>query len=108
MWYPCGSFKGDERSASLAKNYADGGLLAGISKKQLDGGIAGSLFRDQARLKESIIGTYPQLRKSKEQLQFGYKLAYEGLSKEKAKEVVPVEPKEQKGVMDNIKNIFSG
>ena len=40
-------FKGDNRSGALAKNYADGGLLAGISKKQLDGGIAGSLFQDQ-------------------------------------------------------------
>jgi hypothetical protein len=51
---------------------------------------------------------YPQLRKSRETLEFGYKLAYEGLTEEKANEIFPVEIKEQKGVFDNIKNIFSG
>jgi hypothetical protein len=107
MWYPCGSFKGDERSGALAKNYADGGLLAGVSKKQIDGGVAGSLYRDQQKLTESICRAYPQLRKSRDAFEFGYKLAYEGLSKEKSEEITLVEPKEQKGVFDNIKNIFS-
>lgn len=107
MWYPCGSFKGDDRSAALAKGYADDGLFAGISKKQLDGGIAGSLFSDQARLKESIVRTYPQLRKSADSFEFGYKLSFEGLAKEKSEEITLVEPKEQKGVFDSIKNIFS-
>jgi len=108
MWYPCGSFKGDERSAALSKSFADDGLLAGISKKQLDGGVAGSVFRDLEKLKESICRTYPQLRKSRDELEFGYKLAFEGLSKEKADEMNIVEPKEQKGLLDNVKNMFSG
>ena len=107
MWYPCGSFKGDDRSAALAKGFADGGLLSGVSKKQLDGGIAGSLYSDQARLKESIVRTYPQLRKSADDFVFGYKLAYEGLDKKQSEEITIVEPKEQKGVFDSIKNIFS-
>lgn len=106
-WLPCGSFKGDERSAALAKSYAEGGMLAGISKKQLDAGIAGSLYQDLARLKETVARAYPQLRKSSGDFQFGYKLAYQGLSEEKAKEVVPVEPKENKGVFDGLRNIFS-
>mmetsp|Transcript_93227 Transcript_93227/g.268443 ORF Transcript_93227/g.268443 Transcript_93227/m.268443 type:complete len:206 (-) Transcript_93227:15-632(-) len=107
IWYPCGSFKGDERSAALAKSYSDGGMLSGISKKQLDAGIAGSLYRDVAKLKETVCRAYPQLRKVKEELEFGYKLAFEGLPEEKAKEIIPVEPKEQKGVLDGIRNIFS-
>ena len=107
MWYPCGSFKGDDRSAALCKSYADDGFLAGISKKQLDAGIAGSLFNDLEKLKETVSRAYPQLRKSRDQLQFGYKLAYEGLSDEKASKIEPVEPKEQKGPLDGIKNIFS-
>ena len=107
MWYPCGSFKGDDRSAALAKSYADGGMLSGISKKQLDGGISGSLYRDLPKLKETVCRAYPQLRQSRDDFQFGYKLAFEGLSEEKSKEIVPVEPKEQKGVFDGIKNIFS-
>ena len=36
MWYPCGSFKGDEKSAALCENYASNGLLSSISKNQLD------------------------------------------------------------------------
>lgn len=82
-------------------------MLAGISKKQLDGGIAGSLYNDVAKLKETVCRAYPQLRKSREELDFGYKLAFPGLPEDKAKEIVPVEPKEQKGPLDGIRNIFS-
>lgn len=104
MWYPCGSFKGDEKSRALATNYRDGGLLAGISKKQLDSGIEGSLYRDLPKLNESIFRAYPQLRKAKDELEYGYKLAFEGLDKD---EICPVTPKEQKGVLDSVKNMFS-
>lgn len=82
-------------------------MLSGISKKQLDGGIAGSLYRDVDKLKETVCRAYPQLRKSKEEFEFGYKLGFQGLPEEKAKEIIPVEPKEQKGVLDGIRNIFS-
>eukprot|EP00562_Extubocellulus_spinifer_P001368 CAMPEP_0178480818 /NCGR_PEP_ID=MMETSP0696-20121128/5893_1 /TAXON_ID=265572 /ORGANISM="Extubocellulus spinifer, Strain CCMP396" /LENGTH=213 /DNA_ID=CAMNT_0020108273 /DNA_START=64 /DNA_END=705 /DNA_ORIENTATION=- len=106
MWYPCGSFKGDEKSAALASNYRDQGMMAGISKKQLDSGVAGSLYRDVDKLKESVVRGYPQLRKAKDELEWGYKLAYEGLSDDLGK-IQEIEPKEQKGVFDGIKNIFS-
>lgn len=82
-------------------------MMAGISKKQLDGGIAGSLAQDQEKLKESVVRSYPQLRKSKEELEWGYKLAFEGLPAEKANKVEVVEQKEQKGVLDGVKNLFS-
>lgn len=104
MWYPCGSFKGDEKSRALASNYRDKGILAGISKKQLDSGIEGSLYRDLPKLNESIFRAYPQLRKSKDELQYGYKLAFEGLSEDE--KICKVEPKEQKGVFDTVKNMF--
>jgi len=106
LWYPCGSFKGDDRSGALCSNYQKDGFLAGISKKQIDAGVSGSLFRDQAKLVETICRQYPQLRKSKDELQFGFKLSYEGLSEEQSK-VTLVEPKEQKGVLDGIKTMFS-
>ena len=107
IWYPCGSFKGDERSAALAKSYSEGGLLSGISKKQLDGGIEGSLYSDLNKLKETVIRAYPQLRKQRDNMEFGYKLKFNGLPEDKAKEIVPVEPKEQSGPLDGLKNIFS-
>ena len=107
MWYPCGSFKGDEKSRALAQGWSDGGIMAGISKKQLDGGIAGSLAQDEERLKESVVRSYPQLRKSRSELEWGYKLAFEGLPEDKAKNVEVVVPKAQSGVLDGVKNLFS-
>ena len=105
MWYPCGSFKGDERSSALCSSYRDDGLLSGISKNQLDAGVSGSLYRDKDRLVETICRGYPQLRKSKDELEFGYKLAYEGLSNDKS-QINVVVPKEQKGFFDGIKSAF--
>jgi len=103
LWYPCGSFKGDDRSAALCSNYKNDGILAGISKKQIVAGVSGSLFRDLTRMKETICRTYPQLRKSKDTFEYGFKLAYEGLSDEQTK-INVVEPKEQKGLIDGIKS----
>jgi len=93
----------------LAKSYADGGWLADISKKQLDAGIAGSLAQDVTRLVETVSRAYPALRTSKkEELEFGYRLNYPGLPDEKAKEIIPVEPKEQEqGPLAGLRNIFS-
>ena len=107
MWYPCGSFKGDEKSAALCQSYADNGLLSSISKNQLDAGVGGSLYRDLARLEETIVRGYPQLRKDKGNLEFGYKLSYKGLTKEQEK-IQVVEVKEQKGFLDGLKNVFGG
>jgi hypothetical protein len=106
MWYPCGSFKGDEKSKALAQSWADGGMMAGISKKQLDGGIAGSLYQDIEKLKDSVCRAYPQLRKSRNEFEWGYKLAYDGLPEEKSKAIELVEPKEMKGALDGLKNLF--
>ena len=105
MWYPCGSFKGDERSMALCSSWRDDGLLSGVSKNQLDAGVSGSLYRDQERLVETICRGYPQLRKSKDDLEFGYKLAFDGLSEEKS-QISTVVPKEQKGFFDGIKSAF--
>jgi hypothetical protein len=107
MWYPCGSFKGDDKSGALAKGYADNGMMSGISKKQLDGGIAASLFRDKDRLVESIVRGYPQLRKSRDEFEFGYRLGFDGLDEKKSAEIHVVVPKESKGIFDNVKNLFS-
>lgn len=106
MWYPCGSFKGDEKSRALASNYRDKGFLAGISKNQLDSGIEGSLYRDLDKLNGTVLRAYPQLRNSKDELQYGYRLAFEGLPENEP--IVEVTPKEQKGIVDNIKGMFGG
>lgn len=92
---------------ALAKNYANGGMMASVSKKQIDVGIASSLFRDQGKLAESICRAYPQLRKSSTAFEFGYKLAFDGLNEEQAAEIKAIEPKESTGFVDNIKNMFT-
>ena len=107
VWYPCGSFKGDEKSAALAQSYASGGFLSGLSKKQLDSGISGSLFKDLAKLEESIFRGYPQLRKEKGKLEFGYKLSFEGLNEEQQR-ISVVEVKEMEGgIFGGLKNLFN-
>jgi hypothetical protein len=107
IWYPCGSFKGDERSGGLAKNYVDKNLMAGISKSQLDNGIAGSIYKDLSKLTDSVCRSFPQLRKAKDDLEWGYRLGYVGLD-EKEEPIFLIEPKEQKGMIDNIKGMFGG
>ncbi|KAL3804178.1 hypothetical protein HJC23_013697 [Cyclotella cryptica] len=108
IWYPCGSFKGDEKSAALAQSYASNGFLSSLSKKQLDAGISGSLYKDLPKLEESIFRGYPQLRKEKKNLEYGYKLNYPGLSKEQEK-ISVVEVKEQKGgILGGLQNLFGG
>eukprot|EP00586_Coscinodiscus_wailesii_P004234 CAMPEP_0172480510 /NCGR_PEP_ID=MMETSP1066-20121228/5694_1 /TAXON_ID=671091 /ORGANISM="Coscinodiscus wailesii, Strain CCMP2513" /LENGTH=204 /DNA_ID=CAMNT_0013241891 /DNA_START=121 /DNA_END=735 /DNA_ORIENTATION=- len=102
MWYPCGSFKGDDRSKALCTSLRDNGLLAGISKNQLDKGVSGSLYRDLPKLVDSICRAYPQLRKSRDELEWGYKLGFEGLSEEQSK-INLVTPEESKGFFDNVK-----
>ena len=102
MWYPCGSFKGDDRSKALCTSWRDNGLLAGISKNQLDKGVSGSLYRDLPKLVESICRAYPQLRKSRDELEWGYRLGFEGLSEEQNK-INLVTPEESKGFFDNVK-----
>ena len=106
MWYPCGSFKGDERSKALCSSYTSGGILAGIAKKQLDDGIAGALAQEYDKLVSSIIRGYPHLSARKNELEFGYKIAI--FERKEAWPMTVIEPKKQVGLLDNIKNIFSG
>jgi len=81
-------------------------MFAGMAKKQLDGGIEGSLFRELDKLKETTVRAYPQLKQSKKDLEFGYKLAFKGLPDDEP--ITAVNPKEQKGIFDNLKGMFSG
>lgn len=107
IWYPCGSFKGDERSQALCTSYRDQGILAGIAKKQIDQGVAGSLAQDIGKLEEQIVRGYPQLKESRKSggLEWGYRLSFNGLAEEQQKTTI-VEPKVEKGFLDNVKGLF--
>ena len=108
MWYPCGSFKGDERTKALIDS--QDGILGGMAKKQLEQGVAGSLYDSINQLRESVVRSYPQLKKSRENLVWGYKITVmKGTPNEeemkKIKEVVPEARPE--GFLDNVKNMFN-
>uniref|UniRef100_A0A7S0GCJ0 Uncharacterized protein n=2 Tax=Proboscia inermis TaxID=420281 RepID=A0A7S0GCJ0_9STRA len=88
-------------------SWRDDGLLSGVSKNQLDTGVGNSLAEDINKLNESIFRQYKQLRKSKDSLEYGYKLAFEGLSEEQKKMNIIV-PEKMDGIMDNVKSKASG
>jgi len=80
-------------------------MFAGMAKKQLDSGIAGTLHRDFERLTGTVIRVYPQFKVCKNDLQFGYKLAFDGIPEDAP--ITFVKPEENKGFLDNIKSAFS-
>ncbi|KAL3785040.1 hypothetical protein ACHAW5_003339 [Stephanodiscus triporus] len=58
MWYPAAPSRG--REVRVCQSYASDGLLASVSKNQLDAGVGSSLARDRTRLEETIVRGYPQ------------------------------------------------
>merc|ERR1719329_1107153 len=80
VWYPGGSLKGDDRSKSLVESWRDNTLmLKDQYKGSLDGGMAKSIFSDKQAFVSSLVKMYPQLKKSKDELEFGYKVKVPGL-----------------------------
>ena len=107
MWYPCGSFKGDERTKALVESMK-GGFLSGMAKNQLDNGVKNSLYDSQKQLVESITRSYPQLRKSRDDLKWGYKITANGLTEEQ-KEIIEVKPEPRgEGPFAGIQSMFKG
>ena len=51
----------------------------GFAKGGIDRGVASSLFPDKDKFVARCLETYPQLKKAKKDLKFGYKLTYPGL-----------------------------
>jgi hypothetical protein len=90
----------------LCQTFADDGMLAGMAKKQLDQGLGGSLSQDLNKLVGTIVRGYPQLKNSKDELEFGYKISFKGIKEDYPISVI--EPKAPpQGFFDNVKNLFS-
>merc|ERR1719149_418924 len=104
MWYPAGSLGGDDKSRDLVEQYM-GGLLSGVAKGGIDRGVASSLFPEQDKFVAKVLETYPQLKRTKNDLKFGYKVTYEGLVEKRpeAKEVTELTPDMQDSVVDKFK-----
>lgn len=79
IWFPLGSMEGDDRSKSLV-NGLKSSIGKGLCQNSLDKGIAQTVFgRDKDRLMGTVIRQYPQLKKNRNLLEFGYKISAKGL-----------------------------
>ncbi|KAJ8614056.1 hypothetical protein CTAYLR_005853 [Chrysophaeum taylorii] len=108
-WYPCGSLGGDDKSKQLVESWM-GGLLSDMAKGAIDKGVASSIFQDKPGYVSKVVQQYPQLKKSKDKLRFGYKIFYSGLLEKRpqASKVTEVKEDMAKGPLDSIKDTFSG
>lgn len=71
--------EGDDRSKSLV-NGLKSSIGKGLCQNSLDKGIAQTVFgRDKDRLMGTVIRQYPQLKKNRNLLEFGYKISAKGL-----------------------------
>lgn len=85
LWYPLGAVQGDERSKTLV-NALKGGFGRGMYENALDKGIAQTIYgKDSDRFMQNALRMYPQLKKSQNMLEFGYKVAAKGLDERQIK-----------------------
>jgi len=63
------------------------------------------MAQDLTKLEQQVFRSLPQLRKSKGNLEFGYRLAFDGLSEEQKKMNIIV-PEKKDGFFDKLKGAF--
>lgn len=107
IWYPAGAMQGDDKAKGLVESYM-GGFLSGLSKDGIDKSLANSVFKDKKKLVDAVIAQYPQLKKVRAKLEFGYKIAYPGLLEKRpeAKKVTVLTEEMTKTIIDSIKGAF--
>ena len=103
-WYPAGSLGGDERSKDLIESYMTD-WTKGFAKGGIDRGVASSLFPEKDKFVAQCLATYPQLKKAKDALKFGYKVSYPGLLEKRpeAKEVTELSEDMQDNAFEKMK-----
>ena len=84
---------------------SSGGSVVSNSKKLIDRGVASSLFPEKAKFVAQCLATYPQLKKAKDSLKFGYKVSYPGLLEKRpeAKEVTELSEDMQDNAFEKMK-----
>lgn len=107
LWIPAGDLAGDNRATALV-NALMSGFLSDMYRKQLDEGIARSLFSQGDTFVKGLIENYKPFKKfTPDQLQFGYKIEFEGLEEKIGEQKVRViEPGMEKNWVDNLKEGF--
>ena len=107
LWIPCGDLAGDKRATALVNAWMSG-FMSDMYRDQLDQGIARSLFSQEETFVSGLIENYKPFKKfTKDQLQFGYKVDFEGLEEKMGEQKVRViERGMEKSWVDNVKEGF--
>lgn len=113
MWYPCGNSVGDARSKTMVESWMSNTMgMGNMMKKNIDRSIAASMYTGENAkdMKRQIRQMYPDFKKSKREMVFGYKVEYEGLEEvvgEQEIQVITEDMTKQEGFFNRIKNMFS-
>lgn len=79
MWYPLGGLQGDGRSKMLVKSLKNR-FGRGLYESALDRGVAQTVYgKDKSRFLQSAMRMYPQLKKYRQALEFGYTVSAKDL-----------------------------
>lgn len=107
LWIPCGDLAGDKRATAVVNAWMSG-FMSDMYRDQLDQGIARSLFSQEDSFVQGLIENYKPFKKfTKDQLQFGYKVDFEGLEEKVGEQKVRViERGMEKSWVDNLKEGF--
>ncbi|KAJ1432780.1 hypothetical protein B484DRAFT_447600 [Ochromonadaceae sp. CCMP2298] len=108
LWVPCGDLAGDNRATALVNAWLSG-FLEDTYKTQLDKGVAKSIFAQEEVFTKTLIENYkPFKRFTAKDLEFGYKVAFDGVEEKKGEQKVTVLNKGmEKSWFDNMKDNLS-
>jgi hypothetical protein len=109
LWIPCGDLAGDQRATALVNAWMSG-FMSDMYKGQLDSGIARSIFSQEDSFAQNIIENFKPFRKlKKEDLEFGFKVEFEGLEEKMGEQKITVLQKGmEKTWIDNAKESLGG
>ena len=104
LWIPCGDLAGDPRATALVNAWLSG-FMEDMYKSQLDKGVAKSIFTQEDAFIKGLIENYKPFKKfTKDDLQFGYKVDFEGVEEKKGEQkILVLEKGMEKGWLDNVK-----
>lgn len=78
IWYPIGALRGDDRAKGLVRaTQTQWGKR--MYTNALDKGVARTVFMDGGKLLQSVFRQYPQLKKNRDVLEYGYKVYAKGM-----------------------------